>query len=408
VGETTFLKNESYIPNIEENKSFIENLDFGVYWAVSVGVMLDSTFCTVGEKHAWGGWSWWCSKGHDKGYTYDPESDEEDDWGWPIPCDPNDKAAVKCLRGMEGAKDFYELSQVYLGAQYFAELAEKDPAFKGFVKAASSRKIPIIGVDKLPFMDRDEKYEKALKDNKVEVDDEGMARWVDDDGIVWVLENGERKALGIKAEVEETEEEKETEEEDTEEKEIEGEKETETEETEETEEGSEEAMPREEILACARKAGLPATLLDRFGQHLDENKDAVAFAAFLSVIGDELKEVTGLKAKADLGDKFLSKTRAEALSWYIKAHQDQDKPVDTKVFERILDRCGDDVELIEELLNDNKREAMKKYPDGYRRSTIPVDPNEPNEMTDPKVADGTNGKGKIDRDKEIISTIHRT
>ena len=37
----------------------------------------------------------WCQNGHDKGLYYDPNSDETDSWGYPEPCDPGTKNAIK-------------------------------------------------------------------------------------------------------------------------------------------------------------------------------------------------------------------------------------------------------------------------------------------------------------------------
>src|SRR6202035_342563 len=63
IGETegtdpvTFLQLFSYMPNTPQNKDYLENVDFGVYWAVSVGIQMGATECTVGDPHPFGtGW----------------------------------------------------------------------------------------------------------------------------------------------------------------------------------------------------------------------------------------------------------------------------------------------------------------------------------------------------------------
>lgn len=210
-GKATFLKNSVYIPNTAANQSFIENQDFGVYWAVSVGVMLEGVNCNVcGERmfQFFGE----CYNGHFKGAYYDPNSSETDDWGWPIEAKATDKNAIKCLGLMEGAKDFYELSQVFLGAQFYAEL-EKDPQLASVMKAARASHIPVIGLtgkeaDALPFAQLPPKARKAVDQFGAQYDAEGKLKWSDDQGLAWEFADGEVVCLGKQgADDEEVEEE---------------------------------------------------------------------------------------------------------------------------------------------------------------------------------------------------------
>jgi hypothetical protein len=187
-----FLTNEVFIPRLDSNKDFIGNMEFGVYWAVSVGVMMGAGLCSIGEPHAYNG-RWWCSQGHEKGLYYDPKSDEKDAWGWPEPVDSTEKGAVLCTRDLTDPKDFYELSMVYLGAQYMAELATKDPEMDGIIKAASARSIPIVGLRnsearKLPFQHVNEKVADAYRLFKVTDDGEGRLSWVDDRNLVYTYD----------------------------------------------------------------------------------------------------------------------------------------------------------------------------------------------------------------------------
>lgn len=118
VDSALFLTNEVYIPNTEKNKNLIEDIDFGINWAVSVGVMLGADECSLSFcKAPFSSWGWWCQNGHDKGLYY-TEDAEEDAYGWPTPCDPDTNKAEKCIRNFKEPRDMYELSQVFLGAQY--------------------------------------------------------------------------------------------------------------------------------------------------------------------------------------------------------------------------------------------------------------------------------------------------
>ncbi len=95
-----FLTNDVYMPNTKQNEDYLENLDFGVYSAVSVGVMLDKSACSIcnSPMFSFFGMAFCDENGHEKGLCYDPDSDEEDDWGWALPVEETAKGAVKCVR----------------------------------------------------------------------------------------------------------------------------------------------------------------------------------------------------------------------------------------------------------------------------------------------------------------------
>ena len=186
----SFLETWQYIPNTDQYKAYLENLDFGVFWAVSVGVVLDEAKCSA-CKDPWSWNAWFCVNGHEKGFHYDLKSEEVDNWGYPLPVEAYDSANAEkhtfCGREFVGGRDFFELSQVYLGAQYFAEVTDKIPALKSVEKGATltlSREEtkalnPKVG----------DKLDEAIK---AELDmgftPDGNVAWRDADEIVWIYD----------------------------------------------------------------------------------------------------------------------------------------------------------------------------------------------------------------------------
>lgn len=122
----------SYIPNTEQYKDFIENIDFGLYWAVSVGLMVESVTCSICKS----GFDWWfnwqCEQGHEKGKYYDTSAPVDGKNYSTLP--KSSDSGVLCYAKMENPTDFMELSVCFLGAQYSAQF-EKNA---GFLKAASA------------------------------------------------------------------------------------------------------------------------------------------------------------------------------------------------------------------------------------------------------------------------------
>jgi hypothetical protein len=203
---TLFMTNEVYVPNTEQYKAFIENIDFGINWAVSVGVMLEAQLCSICQEDQFSFWGMaFCATGHWKGSYYEPGETRTDDWGDIIEAKPGDPSAVKCLGNMHGAKDFYELSQVFLGAQFNAQLespsGDKAAAMAAAKSAVSkgvyfSKTLPILGMSReeaeaLPLQRVDAKVAEALEKFDVTRDNDGSIKWADAEGLIWLSAPGE-------------------------------------------------------------------------------------------------------------------------------------------------------------------------------------------------------------------------
>lgn len=417
---TLFLTNEVYLPNTEANKSFIENVDYGIYWAVSVGVMLGEDECKV-CKSPFHWFGWWCKNGHEKGLYYDPESDETDDYGWPIACDPaKTPNAVKCVRMFKSPKDFYELSQVFLGAQYYAAL-QRDPNFEGIIKAASASRSPVVALS------ASEAFHLPMP-HSINMGQGGIATmswsggntksWTDIHGLTWsVGPNGETVCHG-----------KQTEEEDDAELssgsvgERTGEEDGQAEPGSDpgsaaggtevgaggspedggqelggsgsegsqvgTDESEEEEMDKQAVLAAAQQAKLPASIIEQLAA-AEDNGLLLVLQATNEQLEAQSKELEELRPKATLGDAYIKELRSNVLNWYVKANQEDGKGVDTKIVEKLIDACGDNIELIKELQAQYEKTARSRFPAAVRRSTSEIDPNERSEFADPE-------KSKVD------------
>ena len=415
-----YVTNQIYVPNTPQYQNYIENLDFGLAWAVSVGVVIDKANCTICEAPIYSGWfGSFCAEGHDKGYFYVPGEEEDDGWGGFMPVDPETKGAVKCQVNLSDPIDAYELSQVFLGAQYMAELAKK-PSFKGVLKAASAKTIPILGLsrkeaDELPIPEEDPKVVEARQQYTVTINDEGEPTWVDDDGLVWVYtvnsetNNNEVMCLGRSAE-------------DGSEapgqvvradgQEVAGGEDGSLEvaggsrEAAVSEAGGSGGLPREplstngEEKTVSKKSLVAAMRAAKFPGDLVEQVEAVEsddLTALLAVVnqqyGDLTKQVDKLTTKAELGDAYLKSLRSDALSWYVKARQEDDgRPVSTKTFSKLLDRCADDEEMLKEIVKEQKDLAQAKFPPATRRSTFEGDHNERQALEPVSAASEANGK----------------
>ena len=446
-----FLTNEVYMPNTAQFQPLIEKIDFGINWAVSVGVMLGKDECSLSFcKAPFSSWGWWCQNGHDKGLYY-TEDAEEDAWGWPTPCDPDTNGAEKCLRNFDDPKDMYELSQVFLGAQYFAAL-EKTPEFASIVKSAATGKgVPIIGLsekeaDQLPLHKEPRRVTEARLQFGVEEMEDGTIRWVDDQRLVWLFDptTDEIASLGRQADPD-TQEDEDAEgnlgstegdevslqlqsgnegdgtldgqvhrssddgqalnhaaegsteplggepgevtaaAEDSDSGEEDEEENTEVD-TEENEDDDSETD--QNVVALATSAGIPEAVLAAAKGVTGKKVLPVLFAAVSA-------EFQKLSKKAALGDAFLRGLQAEAIDWYVKAHKTSDtSPVKTETFEKILARCEDDVDLIQNLIDENKALAQAKFPKSVRRSSFPTDANVQEKPRDISWDDETDQKVK--------------
>lgn len=428
-GGVNWLTNSVYVPNTAKNEGLIEDIDFGVSWAVSVGVVLGKDACTVCGA-GFSSWGWWCAEGHDKGAFYDPKSDETDSWGYPVACDPKTKGAVKCVRQFSDPKDFYELSQVFLGAQYFAAL-DKDPAFKSVMKAATS-KLPIIGLSaeearKLPLRHEPSNVSEArILFGVTEDEDDGSINWTDAEGLRWSFdpETPEDGPLCLGKSSTQPEEDDEDGEHEVSDEQVgpddqvedEGDEPVEDGESgdggqgsegseggsddapgaeaveDDEEEGDEEKAPaKEAVLAAARKAKVSETALAAV-------KDAKGsgLSALLVTLSSEnaalTKSVAELTPHAEIGAGYLLELRANAIDWYVKANATKTEPkVSTVTFQKILDRCDGDVDLLKELAEEQKKTAQAKFPGAVRRSSFPSDPNalvEQSGVTTPSFEEG--------------------
>lgn len=446
INNAFFLTNDVYIPNTEKNSDFLEDVEFGVNWAVSVGVVLGKSECSVcGERFS--SWGYWCINGHDKGLHYTKDA-EEDSFGWPIPCEPSEKGAILCVRQFSDPRDFYELSQVFLGAQYYAAL-ERDPEMDGILKAASAEGIPVIGLSEeqakeIPFRHEPPKVTEARLAGLVSETEDGLVKWTDEQGFLWVYNPQEPEegvmSLGRSSEHEDEDvendkeasdgseeldehasgndaagdeqhaqpdssgrkqhrsedpgsevgsvqpgssgtltasaDEDDSEEEESDPDEVAGD-------GDESEDGGEEDEAEEDsesetvdAVAAARRAGLPSELISSVVGSGTATVESL-FSAASAEIKALRKTITNLEAKGEIADKYVEELRADALSWYIKSRQaGEQRPVKTETFEKLLDRCGDDVELIKALRDEQKEAAHAKFPKSVRRSTFPGDPHE--------------------------------
>lgn len=201
----TFLKVYAYMPNTAQYAEYLENVDFGIHWAVSVGVVFNDAYCNVGDEHPWGYWGYWCDHGHEKGLYYDPKSDKTDSWGYPLPVDAGAKGAELCVRDLANPSDFYEISQVYLGAQFYAELEKGALALA--IKSAGAAKVLTLSGDeakKLPrAVPEDEGMRTALFSGKAALEDDGSVVWTDKSNLRWKYspssDGGEVVCLGASA-----------------------------------------------------------------------------------------------------------------------------------------------------------------------------------------------------------------
>lgn len=481
-----FLKNWVYMLNTEQYAPFLENIDGGIYWAVSVGVMLGTAQCSICQSQmyqsSWFNFSWCEENGHEKGLFYDPDSDETDEWGWAIPVDPESKGAVKCLRDLEDPSDFYELSQCFLGAQFDAQIAAS--LDKGILKAASKGVVNLSHkqAESLPIQHVDERVAEAYRKGlKVKTHEDGTLMWKDEQDLVWVFDpeaDEDERVMSLgKAADDDTEEgndgedqqpedgtasgsdesgdggvgsaelersaerEGDDEEDDADEDEERdgGEQRQAADVREDDDEGSDEDLTRaagdddedddeddadddEEdeddpdalneddtddesgededvdkatVLAMAAKAKLSSAIVDKIHKAKDNG-----LSVLVTSLASAEKQVKKLNKKAALGDEFVKAKRAEAIDWYVKAHQDprSQKPVSTDKFVKMLDRFGDDVELIEEVAEEHKKSAQEKFSaSGSRRSVAHEDHNE---------ADGVDPVEMSPKGEKAVASVH--
>ena len=414
----TWLKLWTYIPNTEQYKSYLENVDFGVYWAVSVGVMLNASNCSIGKSHDWGWHPYVCSEGHIKGEKYAPDG-ETDKYGTPVP-DPNGELA---WRKLEEPTDFYELSQVYLGAQYMAAFdkgigahAQKGiqrlakTTVKGVSTAANlhaKNHVLMLSSDEAkklpPLFPQGSKAAEAAANGAEFTQEDGLYTWVDD-GLAWTFNpaDSEELCLGRKASAdsEDAVEEDAAEVEETSEVEDEEDK-VETEDKESSGENKEEELSKAAVLKAAGAVKLPAAAMEALAAAPD---DSNGLGELLKVTGDHIAgleaKISELTPKAALGDAYAKELRNDALHWYTMAHRDptaEGKGVDVKIITKLLDLAGDDVDVLKGLVEEYQAQARAKFPEAVRRSSFPENINERPELGDPDAPVSEGGSKSVKR-----------
>jgi hypothetical protein len=469
VSGSTFLINDVYIPNTEQYAKLIEDINFGVAWAVSVGVVLGKTECTVCGA-GFSSWGYWCQEGHDKGLFYDPKSTETDSWGYPVPCDPKTPGAVKCVRQFDDPKDFYELSQVFLGAQYFAAL-EKQPDFAAVMKSVGESNVPILGLSeeeasKLPLRHEPKKVSDARLTYGVKELDDGSLMWVDENDLRWTYdpENPADGVLSLGKAIKDPEEDQndgeaddgsepgedlaavdgehqpveqlgdaegdegksgdqpeaggaveggesgaegsvDADADDESDDDEDEDSETDDESDEDADEDEEKSVTTATVVAAARAAKLPIAVIERIESSKKDGVTSLALAVALEIKGLQEK-VSEMEPKAALGDEYLKELRSEALHFYTLSRMDPKDPkkgVKVESFQKVLDRVGDDVDLLKEIIAEQKEAAQEKFPKSVRRSSFPEDPNKVPEK--PEGASVFTPAPTSDNDKKV-SRLH--
>lgn len=427
-GTANFLTNSIYVPNTPQYANFIENLDFGIQWAVSVGVTIGKSFCSVCDA-PFSRWGYWCSEGHDKGYHYLPDSDEVDQFGWPMPVPSDTPGAVKCLRGFDDPLDFYELSQVFLGAQYFAALDRESKQVADFEvasKTAGFLSVPESFAKKLPLPREPQKVRDARKSFEVKTDDEGNLIWTDADGLGWIFDpmneeqgvlctgrsvddDGDVDDVDTDKEVNDTDDSAQGSDESRSAGESGGDEESQPDEGADT--GSESAEDGEGSNgedassvsdSADESSDSPAEVGDEGGEIADggssnestsgASEDTIvrnlaalipdAFFEGKSASEASAKEMTKAIEKmvklAECGEHYVRELRSDALAWFVRSNTVPERQgVKTDAFEKMLHRIGDDVELLKEVVQEQKDLAQSRFPSTVRRSSFPSNTNEP-------------------------------
>jgi hypothetical protein len=167
-------------------------------------------------------------------------------------------------------------------------------------------------------------------------------------------------------------------------------------------------MTKDKVLAAAKKANLSDSVIDAA-----KKAKGSGLSALLRAVGDEVSGLreknSELAPKAVLGDTYVEELRADAIDWYVKAHQTKTaEKVSTSNFQKILASAGDDIELIKAHVEEQKKTAQRLFPQSVsnRRSSFPSDPNE---RKGPNVSDGDVVKEIEDEDgtyDERVKRIH--
>ena len=466
-----FLTNKVYVPNTEQYKDFLENQDFGINWAVSVGVMLDAQLCSICKANQYSFFGMGiCDTGHWKGDYYDPAETETDGWGDIKPTTPDDPKAVKCLGIMHGAQDFYELSQVFLGAQFHAALESPvsagSKAVKGLarIKAAmapnvfTNKSLHLVNLsadeaEELPLPHADPRVAEAYARYKVVSQADGSLKWVDDNDLVWEYTPGDPvMCLGKKSAESEKEEsdgegtasgqepgEQPEEGDPGEGGDDSGEQGTESDrpgdddpghedpgesdqhpgevgsdgdltegpddsnDPDDTEKGAQAVIDKKTVLAAAQAAGCSAELIKAV-QGANGNGLSTLLRSLNTTATTLHAELSELRPKAAMGDKYLESKKADCLAAYVRMHAGGTGGVDTSSVESMLKAFGDNVELIDNLTAQYQSNFKERLPGPALRSSAPTDPNaRPEPVTPPPAHNGH----EVTSPKRRMTTVSR-
>jgi len=160
--------------------------------------------------------------------------------------------------------------------------------------------------------------------------------------------------------------------------------------------GEEGEVPKEAVLAAVRTAKLPASVVEAVAASKGTGLEPALVAASM-LISDLETKVAGLTAKAAIGDQYVQECKAEAIHWFTMQARDPGSTTGVNVdkIERMLDLCGDNVELIKEQRELYRDLARAKFPEAVRRSSFPDNSaNERNEMAQP-TQPGETGASRI-------------
>lgn len=400
--EVNWLRLGVYIPNTPQYQAYLENVDYGIYWAVSVGVVLGDATCSVGKAHEWGWHPYICSLGHSKGDWYNPK-DQGERYDPPPSQDAGADGAVMAFRDLNNPEDFYELSQVYLGAQFGAEFdkSHKPELVKAasFVTGGSTVKVLPLKKDEAdeipepkPTYPEGGKFAAAVAAGiNIEVLDDGKSRYKDADDLIYIFdpETEEELCLGKSESDDESEaDDAETDAEVSEESPVETSEDKESEESDDTGEDEDDEnvdlntedddVPKEPLIEALRKSK-HETVAKAVEEAGDGEHTQVAITALSKELREARVEIEALEKRATLGDEYMKAARADAIHWYTMAHRDPQHPeagVKTNKIEELLTALGDNIDLVKQQASLYKEIAKERFPEAVRRSSFESDPNE--------------------------------
>jgi hypothetical protein len=132
----------------------------------------------------------------------------------------------------------------------------------------------------------------------------------------------------------------------------------------------EEDMTREQLEALAKRVGINENVIAASANIVGVTPTEALLRSMVQQYGEQDELAT-------MGQEYIKSLRKEAISWYVRARQSNpEESIDTKSFERLLDKCGNDAELIKDLMAEHKDRFESKLPKAVRRSSFPVNANE--------------------------------